>query len=58
MKEAKNNMLYLDEIREKLGIAPKKCLYEKIKGEVIIFKVQKKKLAWRNFLWTRGVNFE
>ena len=43
MKEAKNNMLYLDEIREKLGIAPKKCLYEKIKGEVIIFKVQEEK---------------
>lgn len=41
MKE--NNMIYLDKIREKLGIAPKKCLYEKIKGEVIIFKVKEEK---------------
>ena len=39
MKEKVNNMIYIDEIREKLGFSPKKCAYKLINGEVIIYKI-------------------
>lgn len=40
MRENFNNMMYLDEIREKLGFSPKKCIYKVVEGEVIISKVE------------------
>ena len=39
MGENFGNMVYLDELREKLGISPKKCIYKIIEGEIIICKV-------------------
>ncbi len=39
-----NNMIYIDEIREKLGFLPKKCQYKKVGDEVIIFKLEKDEL--------------
>ncbi len=40
MKQDLKNMVYIDEIREKLGIIPKKCQYTIVKGEAIIFKIE------------------
>lgn len=39
MGEKLNNMVYIDELREKLGFSPKKCLYKIVEGEAIIFRV-------------------
>lgn len=44
MGENLNNMVYIDELREKLGVSPKKCLYKIIEGEAIIFKVRDNEL--------------
>lgn len=39
------NMLYFEKIRERLGVSPKKCIYEIEKGEVIISKIFEQKLC-------------
>lgn len=44
MGEKLDNMVYMDEIREKLGVSPKKCLYKIIEGEIIIFKLGENEL--------------
>ena len=43
MKIRENNMLYLEKIREKLGITPKKCIYKLVSGEIIIYSINDKK---------------
>lgn len=40
-----NNMLYIDEIREKIGVSPKKCIYKIEKGEVIISNIKERETA-------------
>lgn len=44
MGENLSNMVYIDELRERLGVSPKKCLYKVIEGEAIIFKLQENEL--------------
>lgn len=39
-----NNMLYFEEIREKLGVSPKKCIYQISKGEAVISKICEQQL--------------
>ena len=45
MREIANNMLYIDEIREKLGVSPKKCIYEIQEGEIIISNIIERETA-------------
>lgn len=45
MKEKVYNMVYLDNIREKIGISPKKCIYEIEDGEVIISNILERETA-------------
>lgn len=39
MKEIKNNIIHISELREKLGFSPKKCVYKIVDDEVIIFSI-------------------
>ena len=39
MGENFSNMVYIDELREKLGVSPKKCIYKIVEGEAVICKV-------------------
>lgn len=43
MNERIQNILKLNELREKLGISPKKCIYEIEKGEIIIYNISERK---------------
>lgn len=43
MKEKESKMLYLEILREKLGISPKKCIYKLVSGEIIIYSINDKK---------------
>ena len=45
MKEMINNMLYIDEIREKLGVSPRKCIYKIEEGEIIISSIIERETA-------------
>ena len=45
MNERINNMLCIEDIREKLGISPKKCIYKLEEGEVIIYSIIEDKTA-------------
>lgn len=44
MKNSAQNFISLEEIREKIGVSPKKCLYKIVNGEIIIFQLQDSKL--------------
>lgn len=43
MNEKIQSMLKLNELREKLGISPKKCIYKIEKGEIIIYSICERK---------------
>lgn len=45
MNEKLYNMTYLDNIREKIGISPKKCIYVIEDGEIIISSILERKSA-------------
>ena len=34
-----NNVIYVSELREKLGFSPKKCVYKIVDGEIIIYSI-------------------
>jgi hypothetical protein len=35
-------MIYISDLREKLGFSPKKCIYKLINGEIIIYSIDEK----------------
>ena len=42
MNEKANNMFYIDELREKLGFLPKKCVYKLVNGEIVIYSISER----------------
>ena len=40
MGENLNNMIYIERLREKLGVSPKKCVYKIVDGEAVICEVK------------------
>ena len=40
MSENLNNMVYISELREKLGFSPRKCVYKIINGEIVIYSIK------------------
>ena len=43
MKEIKDDLMYIEKLREKLGVSPKKCIYNIVKGEIIIYRINERK---------------
>ncbi len=44
MKNNMENVISLEEIREKIGVSPKKCIYKVQDGEIFISQLQDFKL--------------
>ena len=39
MSDSVNNMIYISDLREKLGVSPKKCVYKIVNGEIVIYSI-------------------
>lgn len=39
MSENVKNLVYISELREKLGFSPRKCVYKVINGEIVIYSI-------------------
>ena len=39
MSENVNNMVCIKDLREKLGVSPKKCVYKVVDGEIVIYSI-------------------